>query len=102
QTQSGGVSAWPAVFLFSALRREQSMRTRETAIFSLSTDEGRALWMSTIAFTACFAVWTIFSIIGIRIKQELGLSEAEFGLLAGTPILTGSLVRMGLGIWTDR
>lgn len=78
------------------------MRTRETAIFSLSTDEGRALWMSTIAFTACFAVWTIFSIIGIRIKQELGLSEAEFGLLAGTPILTGSLVRMGLGIWTDR
>ena len=25
----------------------------------------RALWMSTAAFTACFAVWTIFSIIGI-------------------------------------
>ena len=30
----------------------------------------RALWMSTIAFTVCFAVWTIFAIIGIRIKQE--------------------------------
>lgn len=58
--------------------------------------------MSTIAFTVCFAVWTIFSIIGIRIKQELGLSETEFGLLVGTPILTGSLVRIVLGIWTDR
>ncbi|MCV3206095.1 NarK/NasA family nitrate transporter [Mesorhizobium sp. YC-39] len=58
--------------------------------------------MSTIAFTVCFAVWTIFSIIGIRIKQELGLNETEFGLLVGTPILTGSLVRMVLGIWTDR
>ena len=34
--------------------------------------QGRALWLSTIAFTVCFAVWTIFSIIGIRIKQELG------------------------------
>ncbi|MBX3485867.1 MAG: NarK/NasA family nitrate transporter [Phenylobacterium sp.] len=58
--------------------------------------------MSTFAFTACFAVWTVFSIIGIRIKQELGLTEAEFGLLAGTPILTGSLIRVPLGIWADQ
>lgn len=58
--------------------------------------------MSTIAFTVCFAVWTIFSIIGVRIKQELGLNETQFGLLVGTPILTGSLVRMVLGVWTDR
>lgn len=62
----------------------------------------RALTMSTIAFTVCFAVWTIFSIIGIKIKAELGLSETQFGLLIGMPILTGSLVRMLLGIWTDR
>ncbi len=65
-------------------------------------DQARALWMSTIAFTVCFAVWTIFSIIGVRIKDELGLSETQFGLLVGTPILTGSLVRLVLGIWTDR
>lgn len=62
----------------------------------------RALAMSTIAFTVCFAVWTIFSIIGVRIKQELGLNETQFGLLVGTPILTGSLVRIVLGVWTDR
>jgi NNP family nitrate/nitrite transporter-like MFS transporter len=58
--------------------------------------------MSTVAFTVCFAVWTIFSIIGVKIKAELGLTDTEFGLLIGTPILTGSLVRMVLGIWTDR
>ena len=51
----------------------------------------RALWLSTIAFTVCFAVWTIFSIIGIQIKQELGLNDTQFGLLVGTPILSGSL-----------
>ena len=62
----------------------------------------RALFMSTLAFTVCFAVWTIFSIIGIGIKQELGLTETQFGLLVGMPILTGSLVRLVLGIWTDR
>jgi NNP family nitrate/nitrite transporter-like MFS transporter len=62
----------------------------------------RALWLSTAAFTICFAVWTVFSIIGIRIKDQLGLSETEFGLLIGTPILTGSLVRIVLGVWTSR
>ncbi len=61
-----------------------------------------ALTTSTIAFTVCFAVWTIFSIIGVRIKQELGLSDTQFGLLVGTPILTGSLSRIFLGIWTDQ
>lgn len=63
---------------------------------------GRALWTSTAAFTACFAVWTIFSIIGLSIKEELGLSETQFGLLIGTPILTGSLSRLVLGVWADR
>jgi NNP family nitrate/nitrite transporter-like MFS transporter len=61
-----------------------------------------ALWTSTVAFTACFAVWTIFSIIGLSIKDQLGLSETQFGLLIGTPILTGSLVRILLGIWSDQ
>ena len=77
----------------SVIRNTQSMSAGEPA---------KALWMSTIAFTLCFAVWTIFAIIGIRIKQELGLNEAEFGLLVGTPVLTGSLVRIVLGIWTSR
>ena len=66
------------------------------------SDQRRALSVSTVAFTACFAVWTIFSIIGIQIKEELGLSETQFGLLVGLPILTGSLSRIFLGIWTDQ
>ncbi|MFM5894895.1 MAG: nitrate/nitrite transporter [Novosphingobium sp.] len=64
--------------------------------------QNRALGLSTFAFTICFAVWTIFAIIGIQIKQDLGLNDTEFGLLVGTPILTGSLVRLFLGVWTDQ
>jgi len=64
--------------------------------------KSRALWMSTLAFTVCFAVWTIFAIIGIRIKQELGLSNTQFGLLLGMPILTGSLARLFLAVWADQ
>ena len=62
----------------------------------------RALGLSTVAFTVCFAVWTIFSIIGVALKDKLGLTETQFGLLIGLPVLSGSLVRIGLGIWTDR
>ena len=62
----------------------------------------QALGASTFAFTVCFAVWTIFSIIGIRIEQDLGLSDTEFGILVAAPILTGSLSRIFLGIWTDQ
>jgi MFS transporter, NNP family, nitrate/nitrite transporter len=64
--------------------------------------QARALWMSTIAFTVCFAVWTIFAIIGVQIKRDLGLNETQFGLLVGTPILSGSLIRIALGVWTDQ
>ncbi|MBO6490778.1 MAG: NarK/NasA family nitrate transporter [Pelagibacteraceae bacterium] len=66
------------------------------------TDQTRALTLSTLAFTVCFAIWTIFSILGIQIKQDLALNDTQFGLLVATPILTGALSRLILGIWTDQ
>ena len=60
------------------------------------------LTMNTMAFAVNFAVWVMFSVIGIKIKAELNLNETEFGLLVATPILTGSLVRLPLGLLTDR
>ena len=60
------------------------------------------LVVSTLAFTVCFMVWMMFGVIGIPLKKQLGLSATQFGLLTATPVLTGSLVRVPLGIWTDR
>ena len=57
---------------------------------------------STIAFTICFAVWMMFAVIGIPIKKTLGLNETEFGILIATPVLTGSLIRLPLGMWADK
>ena len=67
-----------------------------------SGQQTKSLAISTFAFTICFAVWTIFSIIGLEIKQNLDLTDTQFGLLVATPILTGSLSRIFLGIWTDQ
>lgn len=57
---------------------------------------------STTAFTVCFMVWMMFAVIGIPIKKLLGLNETEFGILVAMPVLTGSLIRLPLGMWTDR
>ncbi len=69
-----------------------TLRTRQVSVVA----------SSTFAFTICFAVWMMFAVIGIPIKKALGLNETEFGLLAATPVLTGSLIRLPLGMWTDR
>ncbi|MDT0634322.1 nitrate/nitrite transporter [Spectribacter hydrogenoxidans] len=72
----------------------------------LPTPEGRTsarmLGVTTFAWSACFAAWTIFSILGVRIQSELGLSEAEYGLLISAPILTGAIARLPLGILAER
>ncbi len=71
----------------------------------ISSKQGQAnsvLAANTFAFTACFAVWVMFSIIGIPIKELLTLSETQFGLLVATPILTGSVMRLPVGMLTDK
>src|SRR5690606_32751515 len=107
-------AARPAAFLFcfSHRGREPPTEPMMTAPHQAAPgkDEAtRALAMSTIAFTICFAVWTIFSIIAVRIKDELGLTETEFGLLVGMigglggfvlPIAFGALNDL-TGLWSS-
>ncbi len=73
-----------------------------SAIKSQNAQANSVLAANTIAFTACFAVWVMFSIIGIPIKELLQLSETQFGLLVATPILTGSVFRLPVGMMTDK
>jgi NNP family nitrate/nitrite transporter-like MFS transporter len=60
------------------------------------------LLITTWAFTVCFAVWMMFGVTGIPIRTQLDLDSTQFGILTATPVLTGALFRLPLGIWTDR
>jgi NNP family nitrate/nitrite transporter-like MFS transporter len=44
----------------------------------------------------------MFGVIGIPIRKQLGLNATQFGILSATPVLTGSLIRVPLGMWTDK
>lgn len=69
---------------------------------SRKVQRGLVLGLSTTAFTICFMVWMMFAVLGVPIKELLQLNETQFGLLASTPVLTGSLIRLPLGMLTDR
>jgi NNP family nitrate/nitrite transporter-like MFS transporter len=60
------------------------------------------LAMNTFGFTVLFAVWVVFAIVGIAIRKELDLTETEFAVLVALPVLTGSLLRLPIGMLTDR
>ena len=69
---------------------------------SVKVQQGMVLGMSTLAFTVCFMVWMMFAVLGVPVKELLQLNETQFGLLAATPVLTGSLIRLPLGLLTDK
>ena len=69
---------------------------------SVKLQQGLVLGMSTFAFTICFMIWMMFAVLGVPIKELLQLNETQFGLLAATPVLTGSLIRLPLGMLTDK
>ncbi len=60
------------------------------------------LFASTLAFLVCFVVWMMFGVLGVPLREDLHLNSTEFGLLTSTPVLTGALMRLPLGAWTDR
>jgi len=62
----------------------------------------RVLTLSTIAFTLLFAVWLMFGVLGVPIKEELHLDTVQFSWLTAIAILSGSIWRLPLGILTDR
>ncbi len=62
----------------------------------------QALTMATIAFAANFSVWILYAVIGLELQQSLQLSATELGFVFASPMLTGALARIPLGILADR
>ena len=60
------------------------------------------LTLSTIAMIISFAVWSVFAPIATEIQKVYGLSGLEKSMLIATPILLGSVMRIPMGILTDR
>jgi NNP family nitrate/nitrite transporter-like MFS transporter len=62
------------------------------------------LTMNTIAFTVCFAVWMMNGVLITFLVDNsvFRWTSSEMGWLIGIPVLTGSIVRLPVGILTDK
>lgn len=73
----------------------------------MSKEPARAhaiLFLNTLAFTVCFASWMLNGVLVTFLvsNQIFDWSASQMGWLIGIPVLTGSLVRLPLGMLTDR
>ncbi len=62
----------------------------------------RALTLATLAFGVCFYAWALLGPLGTEIQDHLGLSDTQLAITVAIPVLLGSLMRVPLGILTDR
>lgn len=63
-----------------------------------------ALSLSTLAFTIAFMCWTMNGVLVTYLVDNslFDWTDSQIGTLLGIPILTGSLTRLPVGIWTDK
>ncbi|MDQ0300678.1 NNP family nitrate/nitrite transporter-like MFS transporter [Salibacterium salarium] len=65
-------------------------------------DQTSALFLSTLAMVVSFALWSVIAPISTDIQIVYGLSEMEKSFLVVTPVVLGSIMRIPMGIITDK
>jgi NNP family nitrate/nitrite transporter-like MFS transporter len=48
-----------------------------------------------------FNVWLMIGVLGISVRRELGLNDAQLEWLIAVAILSGAVFRLNFGIWAD-
>ena len=62
----------------------------------------RVLVVATLGFTLMFAVWLMFGVLGIPIRDEFGLTDVQLSWITAVAVLNGAIWRLPAGILTDR
>ena len=60
------------------------------------------LLAATLAFTLCFYAWSLLGPLGPDLQDHLGLSDLQLSLMVSVPVILGSLMRVPMGVLTDR
>jgi len=61
-----------------------------------------ALALATLAFAVCFFAWSLLGPLGPDLQDHLGISDLQLSVMVAVPVLLGSLMRVPLGILTER
>lgn len=59
------------------------------------------LFAAFLYFDLSFMVWVVLGPLGVQIAQDLHLNAGQKGLMVATPVLSGALLRIVMGILVD-
>ncbi|SNR90856.1 MFS transporter, NNP family, nitrate/nitrite transporter [Methylobacillus rhizosphaerae] len=60
------------------------------------------LFSAFLYFDLSFMVWVLLGPLAVQIAGDLALTPAQKGMMVATPVLTGALLRMVMGILVDQ
>ncbi len=60
------------------------------------------LFLATLAFAVAFTAWSLISPVAKQLQQFLHLDDFQKSMLIAAPVILGSLLRIPMGILTDR
>ena len=63
---------------------------------------GSQLALAVMAFTATFYGWALLGPLGPELQDDLGLSDVQLSVAVAVPVLLGSLMRIPMGVLTER
>jgi NNP family nitrate/nitrite transporter-like MFS transporter len=63
---------------------------------------GRNLTLGTAAFLLCFSAWGMLAPLAPKLEESLDLSNTETSVMIAVPVLLGSVLRIPMGVLTDR
>lgn len=67
----------------------------------LASGHTPTLLAAFLYFDLAFMVWVILGPLGVQIAGDLGLSHAQKGLMVATPVLSGAILRIIMGLMVD-
>lgn len=78
------------------------MFSSNTLVSALRSGHWPSLVGAWLYFEVSFMVWLLIGALGVPIAEEFGLSPTQKGWLVACPLLGGALLRVGVGLASDR
>jgi NNP family nitrate/nitrite transporter-like MFS transporter len=85
----------------SKFTRSDFKRRNEMASGFWQAGHRPTLFAAFLYFDLSFMVWVLLGPLGVQIAADMGLTPAQKGLMVATPVLSGALLRIVMGLLVD-
>ncbi len=91
-------------YFLETCKRYLEAMTEARSLHVPSVTPRRILTVNTVAFGICFAIWMLYAALIKHLSNSgtYAFTSAEEGVLLAVPVLTGAVLRLPVGVLTDK